>query len=96
MEGVTNQLIATTDDVLVAEAACHRQGQLIVLWLLHQMQHSLQLIARLSGLAIEALGQKHGEPGRINLQHAANHRRINALGSRGDQIVTLLGQGAGH
>ena len=96
MEGVADQLVTAGDDLVVAEAAGHRQGQFVVLGLLHQVQHLLQLLPGFAWLAIQALGQQHGEPGRINLQHAADHGRIHPLGAGGDQVVPLLGQGAGH
>jgi hypothetical protein len=81
VEGIADQLVAAADDLLIAEAAGHRQRQLVILGLLHQVQHPLQLVARLAGLAIEALGQQHCEFGRVHLEHAADHRRVDTLGT---------------
>ena len=96
MEGVADQLVTAADDFVVAEAAGHRQRQLIVLGLLDQMQHLLQLVPRFQGLALHALGQQHGQPGRIHIQNAADHSRVDPLGTGGDQVVAFLGEGAGH
>ena len=96
MEGVANQLVAAGDDVLVAETAGHGQRQFIVLGLFHQMEHLFELLPGFRWLTIQALGQQHGEPAWVHLEHAANHSGIHPLGTRGDQVVALLGEGAGH
>ena len=96
MESEANQLVTAGNDLLVAEAAGHRQGQLIVLGLFHQVQHPLQQLAGFPRLMVQALGQQDGEAAGINVQHAANHRSIDPLGTGGDQVVAFLGQGAGH
>ena len=96
MEGKADKLIAATDDFLVAEAAGDRQGQLIVLGLFDQMQYPIKLLPRFGRLAIQALRQQHREAGRFHIKDTADHGRIDALGTGGHQIVSLLGQGAPH
>ena len=79
MEGETNELIATADDFFVASRAGFRQRQLIVFRLSNKMQHLFQQLLGLGGLLLQALGQDHGQLGRIHGQGTSNHSGIDAL-----------------
>lgn len=61
VEGETNQLLAPRDNLLVAQGAGFTQGQIVVFGMFHQVHNTLKLLTGFRGLAIEALGQNHGQ-----------------------------------
>ena len=96
MKGQTDQLIAAVDDLLIAEAAGHRQRQIILLGLLDQVQHPIQQITDFDRLTIQALGKQNRELGRFDLQNATDDGRIDPLRAGRDQRMPLLNEGARH
>ena len=96
MKRKADQLIATVDDLLIAEAAGHRQRQIILFWFIDQVKHPFKQVSDLTRLTIEALGKQHRELGGVHLQHATDHGGIHALRTRCDQGVAFLHEGAGH
>ena len=79
MKGKADQLITAIDNFLVAEAAGHRQWQIVLFRLLDQMQHSVEKVADFRGLPIQALGQQHSQLRCIDIQTTPDHSCVNTL-----------------
>ena len=90
MKREADQLITPVDDFLVAQTAGHWQGEIVLLGLVHKVQHPIQKISDFRNLSIEALGQQHGELRRINFKTPSNHGSIHALRSRCHQGMAFL------
>ena len=96
MKGKTNELLAARDNLLVAQGAGLRKGEMVILRAFHQMHHLLQLFPRFSGLTLQALRQDHGQQIGVCSHCPFNRSRVSAGRTGGDQAIIRQHQCVAH